>query len=58
MDGHALRYCLSVSQLDGAGAAPVGPAGWTGVSHLFGTFNAAKEKIVLLTMLVYSEVSA
>ncbi|KAI2511779.1 hypothetical protein MHU86_2673 [Fragilaria crotonensis] len=39
-DGRALRHCMSVSRPDGEGA------GWTGVNHLFGTFTAAKEKIV------------
>ncbi|KAI2505723.1 hypothetical protein MHU86_8685 [Fragilaria crotonensis] len=44
-DGRALRHCTSVSRPDGEGAAPVG-TGWKGANHLFGTFTAAKEKIV------------
>lgn len=34
-----------MSRPDGPGSAPVG-SGWTSVNHLFGTFTAAKEKIV------------
>jgi hypothetical protein len=47
MAGLAVRHCTSVSRWpDGADAAPVSAGSWTSVNHLFGTFTAAKEKVV------------
>jgi hypothetical protein len=45
-DGRAVRHCMSVSQPDGPGTAPVRSGCWNGNNHLYGTFTAAKEKIV------------
>ncbi|KAI2505999.1 hypothetical protein MHU86_8410 [Fragilaria crotonensis] len=47
-DGRAVRHCTSVSRPDGPGTAPVRSGGgcWNGNNHLYGTFTAAKEKIV------------
>ena len=44
-DGRVVRHCTSVSRPDGAETPTVG-AGWTSENHLYGTFTAAKEKIV------------
>jgi hypothetical protein len=45
-DGRVIRHCTSVSRPDGADSAPVSAGSWTSVNHLFGTFTAAKEKVV------------
>jgi hypothetical protein len=44
-DGRVVRHCTSVSRPDGPGRPTVG-AGLTSMNHLYGTFTAAKEKIV------------
>ena len=44
-DGRVVRHCTSVSRPDGAETPTVG-ADWTSENHLYGTFTAAKEKIV------------
>ena len=44
-DDRVVQHCTSVPWPDGAETPTVG-ADWTSENHLYGTFTAAKEKIV------------